>query len=482
MKDRIIEIVENNPKRYSQIIRGNPELMAWVEKNMLVSSEVSIAEKVYSAINQTDGVCPIGNKKSFITITQGYGYCGHASVCKCNKELSAAKQSKTRAVLTEEQKQQTEDARVKTMNERYGHSYNTQRPEVKEVLKKPKVSPEVFEKLSNYEWLNEEYNTKKRSLVDIAEELGVYYGTVGEYCSKFNFYIRQRAAYSMVEIQIKEYIESLGLEVEHGNWTVFGDREIDLYIPSKKLGIEVNGLFWHSYNPNRGPTNEDVNRHLHKTTRANELGVNLLHITDYEWSHKQEKIKSLIATKCGIFKQMIYARKCDIREVSKTEEKAFVDENHLQGYVPSSTALGLYHDNELVSLMSIGKSRFDKTSGYELLRFCTKLHTGVVGGAEKLMAGIKKIVGNDRVTSYCDLSKFTGNVYEKLGFQKIDTPTPSYFWTDGDNIVISRFKCQKKQLQIWLTSFDPLKSEAENMFAAGYRRFWDCGQQKYVLN
>ena len=82
--------------------------------------------------------------------------------------------------------------------------------------------------------------------------------------------------------------------------------------------------------------------------------------------------------------------------------------------------------------------------------------------------------------SYCDVSKFSGNVYIELGFTKIKDSFPGYFWTDGDS-VISRFKSQKKQLAKWLVGFDPNLTEVENMFNAGYRRYWDCGNAAYVL-
>ena len=52
---------------------------------------------------------------------------------------------------------------------------------------------------------------------------------------------------SKAEIEIKEFIESLGVEVEKSrNRMLLDGHEIDLILPEHKLGIEYNGLYWHT--------------------------------------------------------------------------------------------------------------------------------------------------------------------------------------------------------------------------------------------
>jgi len=230
-------------------------------------------------------------------------------------------------------------------------------------------------------------------------------------------------------------------------------------------------------------------RHLSKTNAATANGVNLIHITDYEWENKKELIKSFILVKLGKSSKL-YARKCYIGSPSKKDEIAFLNENHLQGSISSEFAVGLYFEGKLVALMTIGKSRYDKSrydksrydksNAKELLRFCTLKNTVIIGGAEKLFEEVKNKCQNLPIVSYCDLSKFSGKVYGRLGFEKSASKvTPGYFWTNG-SIMISRFKCWKSQIKKWLPTYDPTLSEAANMFNAGYRRFWDCGQQKFT--
>jgi len=46
--------------------------------------------------------------------------------------------------------------------------------------------------------------------------------------------------------------------------------------------------------------------------------------------------------------------------------------------------------------------------------------------------------------------------------------------------VWSRNKFQKHKLEKQLDSFDPVKTEWENMKDNGYDRFWDCGNKVWL--
>jgi len=97
-----------------------------------------------------------------------------------------------------------------------------------------------------------------------------------------------------------------------------------------------------------------------------------------------------------------------------------LENNHLQGFVGGKVKLGLFFENELVSLMSFGKRRVamgkKSTNGeYELLRFCNKLNTNVLGGASKLFKHFKENYKPKEITTYADRSHSNGGLYEKLG-------------------------------------------------------------------
>ena len=469
MRQKIIELITNNPKTYVRIIKKDPILLSWVKQNTLVDE--SLPAQIYSAIYQQTNKCPNGKNRKFDRISTGFAGCGPASSCLCTKQRIAKQVTATKSKYTKDKNTEINARRKNSMLSKYGVAYNSQRQEIKHIWTKSKMAEQATQCLNDKSWLNEQYNIMGKSLVDIADELNVYYGTVAEYCRKHGFTIRRRSNYSIEEKHIARYLDELGIQYELGNWSVLGNKELDIYIPKHKLAIEINGLYWHSWNPKSNKI-EYKKRHIDKTTVAEAKGISLLHITDFECNHKTEIVKSLIKSKLGLNRR-VFARSCDIRLVAAKEQRSFLEKNHLQGYIACYAGVGLYHDNELVQLMTVGKSRFSKEFNLEILRFCTMSGITVVGGLSKLLKFIKKKYGSNIVT-YCDRSKSQANGYIAVGFELIKETGPGYFWTDG-SVPISRYQCQKAKLSKWLHTFDKSLTESQNMFAAGYRRFWDCG-------
>ena len=159
--------------------------------------------------------------------------------------------------------------------------------------------------------------------------------------------------------------------------------ELDIYIPFLNLAFEFNGIYWHS------EVYKDKNYHLDKTLLCKENDIQLIHIWEDDWRDKQDIVKSMILNKLGKSNK-IYARKCLIKEVRDNKVvKDFLNNNHMQGFVGSKIKIGLYYNDELVSLMTLGSLRISlgqksDANSYELLRFCNKLNTSVIGGASKL--------------------------------------------------------------------------------------------------
>lgn len=360
------------------------------------------------------------------------------------------------------------------MLEKYGVEYNSQRESVKEIISRPKVSEHQYKLLSDPHWLGIEYNTKKKTLVDIAQNIGVYCGTVRDYCDAHGFNIRQGSNYSLVESQVKDYIRSLGLAVTENNRTILHPKEIDIVIEEKSLAIEVNGLYWHSYHPRSGKK-ENKNIHLEKSQKAEQKGFQLLHITDHQWITKNCIIKSMLKVKLGKSSFRIFARNCDVVEVSTVEQRTFLDKYHLDGYSGASGAFGLVHKGELVSLLSYSPKRFGDKDGIEIVRFATTFDTVVVGGLSRLLARVKKKYPQQKICTFCSNDISLCKSYIQSGFTLKHHTGPSYFWTNG-NTILSRYQTQKQKLKKLLGSnFDQTKSESENMFNNNFRRYWTSG-------
>lgn len=473
MKNKILEIYASSPKRYIAIIKQDPELLEWVSNNTKIVSD-SLKDHLWHVISGESNVCKFGKIKKVERFPEGFKNCGAAFRCHCTKEALSAAVSNTKQQISVEEQRLINEKRAQTMIGRYGVKFNSQRPDLKHVWQKPKIDPEILAKLDNEQWLNEQYNVNQRTLVDIADELGVYYSTVGEYCKKFNFTIRQTSNYSSYETEVSEFIESLGFNTIKNDRSRIG-KELDILIPDANLAIEINGLYWHSYHPKSGKE-ERPHRHLEKYQLAAAQNLQLLQITDEEWSTKTEIIKSMIRSKLGVTNK-IYARQCKVHRVEADEARQFIEENHLLGSLPMAVSVGLYYDGELVSLMSYKKSRFSKTPSCELLRYCTKNNFTVVGGGSKLLNEIVKEF--ETVVAQVDVSKFSGQSLVAMGFKETKHLVPEYFWTDGTTS-IPKYICRKNHIKEWLPSYNPALNDADNMFAANYRRYYDCGTKFFV--
>lgn len=138
----------------------------------------------------------------------------------------------------------------------------------------------------------------------------------------------------------------------------------------------------------------------------------------------------------------IRAAKCEIRLVNNKIERDFLNENHYQGYIPSKVCYGLYNNNELLCLMSFGTPRYNKRYDWELLRLCTKKDYQVYGGASKLF---KYFCNNysGSIISYCNMSKFTGKVYESIGMNLLGTCKSYHYEKDGISYHRSNFMKKK---------------------------------------
>lgn len=284
------------------------------------------------------------------------------------------------------------------------------------------------------------------------------------------------AGKSSLELQVKDFIKSLNLEFKSNDRTIIAPKELDIIIPSHNLAIEFNGLYWHSELAGKGR-----NYHLDKTKECNKAGYNVIHIFEHQWINRQEIIKDIIKKRLGIVENKVFARKCEIREVETSQAREFIETNHLQGYASATYKLGLYYENELISIMTFGKSRYDKNCDWELIRFANKLGHNVIGGASKILKHFRK-QNTGSIISYCDISIFSGNLYKDLGFIYSHNAKPNYFYFDNMLNVYSRVMFQKHKLKDKLINFDPSKSEWENMVENKFNRYWDCGNAVYILN
>ena len=287
--------------------------------------------------------------------------------------------------------------------------------------------------------------------------------------------------YSKKEIEIQDFITNNNILIEKNNKKILDNKfEIDIFIPNYNLGIEFNGLYWHS----EISGNKNKYYHLSKTTYCQTKNINLIHIFEDEWHdlNKQKIWKSILYYKLNLINTRIFARKCIIKEISSNIKNSFLLNNHLQGSDKSKINLGLFFNNELVSVMTFCKSRFNKNYKWELSRFCSKTNTIVCGAFGKLLKYFIKTYSPESIITYCDKRFSTGKTYLKYFKLKGSSPPNYFYFLKHETKRYNRINFQKHKLKNILNHYDDKLTEWENMKNNGYDRIWDCGNFVFTYN
>ena len=448
---------------------------------------------IWDAFNQlTDSLgCEIGDRLIFVKA----GYikerpkcivCGNPvtisdrKVSKyCCKQCAAKDPDRSKKISTTKQNQdhtQANEKRKQTMLDKYGVVSNSQRDDIHHRWTKHKVSDDVYALLSDRQWVYDQYVVQNKTSTQIAKEIGCDFSTVLAYCRKHEIEIIHGYQYSEIEVDVRRYLDSLSVSYDTNYVGLYDDkREVDIFIQSHNAAIEINGLRWHC---------ELYKDRLYHKRKCDEIAFNirLIQITDYQWIHKQEICKSIIRSALGL-NQRIYARKCQIEVHNKAtaEIRLLFEQNHIDGFVGGNLYIVARHNGQLVCGAIFGSARFDNQKVDELIRFVTKIGLTCVGGFSKIIKVYHHLRPNTQLISYVNKSLFNGKMYTNTDqWERLPDTDVGYFWTNG-NEIINRFKAMKKNMAAWNAQYDQSMTEAENMHQLKYYRYFDAGNQRYVL-
>lgn len=230
------------------------------------------------------------------------------------------------------------------------------------------------------------------------------------------------------------------------------------------MGNHYNGWQYNDYY---------VDSQLNKTITAEENNYHCIHIWD--WDNWENIINMLLP------KQKLYARKLQIKEISKQQANVFLNKYHIQNRCNGNIVnLGLYFNNKLVQVMTFGKPRYNKNYQWELLRLCSHNNYMIVGGAERLFKYFVEKYNPKSVLSYCDVSKFTGKVYERLdGFKLKQQTKPQKVWSKNKQKITDNLLRMRGYDQLFNTNYGKGTDNEELMLENGWLPIYDCGQKVF---
>lgn len=338
------------------------------------------------------------------------------------------------------------------------------------------------------------------SEMQLANDLGVTITTVSKILIETGNRHLASFKVSTMENEVCQFILSAcpNIKILRNNKTVIAPYELDIYIPEFNFAIECNPTYTHNSSLGDCWGGDPKNRNYHKmkTDLCEESGITLFHVFGYEWTHRQDVIKSMILNDLNQTVRTIYARKTYVVVLDSEECAEFLDRNHLQRGTYASIRLGLRDKDtdDLVSCMTFNKTR--STIGYssnscegeyELSRFCSEQNTNVVGGASKLFKYFLENYDYKKIVSFSDRAHASGDLYKVLGFKKVSLSDPSYMWVNyANDSYLNRVSCQKKNLRK-LFKDDTInienQTEREIMESHGFVQVFDSGKIRweYVL-
>jgi hypothetical protein len=279
------------------------------------------------------------------------------------------------------------------------------------------------------------------------------------------------------EASLLSWVLSLGLEASKKHFRNADgtfSHELDVYIPSLKLAVEYNGLYYHS--------EERVKRryHLDKTDFCKSLGIRLIHVWEHDWLKRNQQVKNFLKSALGKNQIKIGARKTEARIISSQESAAFLEQNHIQGRAPKgSIGVGLFHEGALVSVASFGKPhRQNHGNQVYLNRFASKEGVNVAGGLTKLTRFFFK--SNPEVSeiyTYVHRTLSDGESYSKAGWKLVKTSKPDYFYFNKNSHKVYSKQSRKKSS----AKTPEGMTESEHARKDNLLRVWDCGKLKFRL-
>lgn len=375
--------------------------------------------------------------------------------CKCKACGNEARVHRTRLLRgsTKSCGCKTNTFRKITMFERYGDIHSTHIGNPREL--------DQIEALGNRDKLISLIDSfdHKPDISEICYELGVQKSAALKAIHRLGLEDKvvigsttSRFEHEIVRI-LKEIDETI--DIITNDRSILNGKELDIYIPSKKIAIEFNGTFYHS-TEFKGEL-----YHQYKTLACRELGIQLIHIFEYEWTNKDEqnKIVELLRSKLANKKVVV---NCDVfvREIEDDECKQFIATYGIYGNASGSIRLGAIKNNSVIGVLVADRDE-EGSEKYEIISLacCTTVDTNSV--TDKLYQYFIDKYKPKSVYGYVDASKFTGEELINLGFKLEDITTPKFVWVEAEGPKIIRDTSGK--------NFDNSK----------YFKVFDCGNYKF---
>ena len=261
---------------------------------------------------------------------------------------------------------------------------------------------------------------------------------------------------AQTQTEIFEYISELSIAKNNDKTFLDNRKELDILCDNHKFAIEFDGLLYHSkglskYKLFDNPSIDEY-YHLDKTIKVQEKGYILYHIFENEWlnKNKREVWKSIIKEKMNLHEK-IKIDSSIIKNIDKEEIKDFLIYNSLDKYIESDINLGLYHNEDLYSVVSFNRI---KDKEYKITNLANKINYNI---DYSVLISYFEEEYNPYSIEYLSNRRYLNDLIEVYGFKFIENTDPRCFKFRVNEYIL--VECE----------FDEL------LFKQEYRVIYDCG-------
>lgn len=494
----IYELSNHNAKTVMLYLRKEENINDFINETDYLPDTISKSERYYCWLNKLKEIptCPIcGKYRIFNKVNTGYfATCGDSS---CKSALIAKSNSDTE----KRDWNKIQEKMRNTYKAKTGYEHNMQNPEFKKQFfenYKETHNGELCGVQSKNAIINQRKYIEKKRINDNNElinrlhkmnltfitfnsklELSVkcnncnneftlnrynilhnYYHNVFNICP----YCYTNKQHSNFELTILNEIKKLynGIILTNDR-KIFNNTEVDIIIPEYKLGIECNGLYWHS---NKFREN---NYHKNKKDIVESYGYTLIQLWEDDWANKLNIIINIIKQHLNLLTNISLTNNYIIKEISQKDSDLFLNENSLYDKINAKYRYGLFYNNELIQVLLLKKH---KNNDFEILRFTTKLGYNILDGLRLLIEYFRTLnnIDNIYINVSCDIFNKNNKLLKDFEFIKYNAPI---FWWSKGIIKESRLYFTKNKL-IEL-GYDKNLSETEIMEKLGYYKIYNSG-------
>ena len=269
---------------------------------------------------------------------------------------------------------------------------------------------------------------KTMSLTEMTNRLGITRPYIMRYHDMHELTYIPKRVLSSYEEEIATILDGLGIEYTRNNKSLCKPYHIDFYIPQHKLGIEFNGLYYHSwFAANRG-----AEYHSNKTVQCLSHDVSLVTIFEDEWLDNPVKFIDFIKQRCGMGNADLPV---DVVTLSFSDDSAsvmkFFNDNNMESSIESADMYIVAKlEDSIIAAMALDK-RDD--GEIEIIKFGVHLLISPTGYLERFISFIAGMEEVNRVSTILDLRWQDGRDYLAVGFDAVAIMDPVCYATDYHN-------------------------------------------------